>query len=66
MLILVVDNSESDTSFKSDVCVIDHRQLPAATSCNPKFETWITAAAIGDVYQIGISYHIVKLGAVTG
>ena len=66
MLVLVVDNDRSDTSFASDACIVDHVQLPAAISCNPKFEAWIVKSQAGDVYQIGSSYRIVKLGVSTG
>jgi len=66
MLVLVVDNDRSDTSFVSDVCVLDHVQLPGALSGNPKFLSWIDRASVGDVYQIGNTYHIIKLGVLTG
>ena len=66
MLVLVVDNDRSDTSFTSDVCIVDHVQLPAAISCNPEFATWIANASAGDVYQIGSTYCVVKLGTSTG
>lgn len=66
MLVLVVDNDRSDTSFSSEVCIVDHVQLPAAIYCNPAFQEWISNAAAGDVYQIGSTYRFVKLGAVTG
>lgn len=66
MLVLVIDNDRSDTSFASDVRVLDHVQLPAALSCNPKFIEWIANASAGDVYQIGSTYIIVKLGTSTG
>ena len=66
MLVLVVDNDRSDTSFTSDVCIVDHVQLPAAIFCNPEFESWILKSQSGDVYQIGNAYRIVKLGVLTG
>lgn len=66
MLILVVDNDRAETSFASDTCVLDHVQLPAAISTNPKFLAWLEGASIGDVYQIGHTYRIIKLGALTG
>ena len=61
MLVLVVDNSRSDTGFASDTCIVDHVQLPAAIGCNPRFVAWLANAGAGDVYQIG-SHCIVKLG----